>query len=127
MTVDATDLGNLYHNSRSFLSAKPRNSVPTSARITRRARIALREIIDELAKRDLAGTALDDLGRNRIGFEDPFRCQQDPAALGLAVHEPHATRQPWACGGIDENGRVTHTLLQSFGTNAPGGRCFGAT
>src|SRR6184192_2755186 len=76
---------------------------------------------------NFAGTALDDLGRNRIGFEDPFGRQQDPAALRLAVHEPHATRQPWACGGIDENGRVTHTLLQSFGTNAPGGRCFGAT
>src|SRR5207247_5561158 len=92
-----------------------------------RRHVAVREMIDELAERDLAGTALDDLGRNRIGFEDPFGRQQDPAALGLAMHEPYATRQPWACGGIDENGRITHTLLQSFGTNAPGGRCFGAT
>jgi hypothetical protein len=37
-----------------------------------RRRIGLGEVIDEFAEGDLAGAAFDDLGRDRVGLEDPL-------------------------------------------------------
>jgi len=55
------------------LSAKPRKSVPTSARISLARRcVALRQLIDQLGESDLASAALDHLGRDGIGLEHPF-------------------------------------------------------
>jgi hypothetical protein len=92
-----------------------------------RRRVALRKIIDELAERDLARTALDDFGRDRIRLEDPFGREQNPSALRLVVNEAYATRQPRPRLGGDEGAWIAQELLQSFGTKAPGGICFGAT
>ena len=55
-------------------------------------RIGLGEVIDDLAEGDLAGAALDDLGRDWVGFEDPLGRKQHPAALRLVVDEPNAPR-----------------------------------
>ena len=91
-------------------------------------RIGLGEVIDELAEGDLAGAALDDLGRDRVGFKDPLGRKQHPAALRLVVDEPNAPRQARArLGGDDGAGIAQALLLQSCGTKAPGGTCFGAT
>jgi hypothetical protein len=119
----------LHHNSKSFLSAKPRNNVPTSREdFLARRHIGLGEVVDKLAEGDLAGAALDDLGRDRVGLEDPLGRKQHPAALRLVVDEPNATRQPWArVGGDDDAGIAQPLLLPSSGTKAPGGICFGAT
>jgi hypothetical protein len=92
-----------------------------------RRRVALRKIIDELAERDLPRTALDDFGRDRIRLEDPFGREQNPSALRLVVNEAYATRQPRPRLGGDEGAWIAQELLQSFGTKAPGGMCFGAT
>src|SRR5262245_20152569 len=93
-----------------------------------RRRIGLGEVIDEFAESDLAGAALDDLGRDRVGLEDPLGRKQHPAALRLVVDEPNAARQAWArVGGDDGAGIAQPLLLQSCGTKAPGGICFGAT
>jgi hypothetical protein len=92
-----------------------------------RRRVALREIVDELAERDLAGAALDDFGRDRVRLEDPFGREQNPSALRLVVNEAYATRQPWPRLGGDEGAWIAQEVLQSFGTKAPGGICFGAT
>jgi hypothetical protein len=45
-----------------------------------RRRVTLRETVDELAEGELAGAALEDVGRDCIGLEDPLRRKQDPAA-----------------------------------------------
>src|SRR5262249_19937550 len=76
-----------------------------------RRRIGLGEIIDELAEGDLAGTALDDLGRDRVGLEDPLGREQHPAALRLVVDEPNAPAQARArlCG--DDGGGIAQALL----------------
>ena len=112
----------LHHNSKSFLSAKPRNN------FLARRHIGLGEVVDKLAEGDLAGAALDDLGRDRVGREDPLGRKQHPAALRLVVDEPNATRQPWArVGGDDDAGIAQPLLLPSSGTKAPDGICFGAT
>ncbi len=92
-----------------------------------RRRVALREIIDELAERQLARAALDDFGRDRIRLEDPLGREQNPSALRLVVNEAYATRQPRPRLGGDEGAWIAQELLQSFGTKAPGGMCFGAT
>src|SRR5215831_6996154 len=92
-----------------------------------RRRIGLGEVIDELAEGDLAGAALDDLGRDRVGFEDALGRKQNPAALRLVVDEPNAPRQARARFGGDDGAGIAQTLLPSSGTKAPGGICFGAT
>jgi hypothetical protein len=92
-----------------------------------RRRVALRKIIDELAERQLARAALDDFGRDRIRLEDPLGREQNPSALRLVVNEAYATRQPRPRLGGDESAWIAQELLQSFGTKAPGGMCFGAT
>jgi hypothetical protein len=92
-----------------------------------RRRVALRKIIDELAERQLARAALDDFGRDRIRLEDPLGREQNPSALRLVVNEAYATRQPRPRLGGDEGAWIAQELLQSFGTKAPGGMCFGAT
>lgn len=92
-----------------------------------RRRVALREIIDEFAERQLARAALDDFGRDRIRLEDPLGREQNPSALRLVVNEAYATRQSWPRLGGDESAWIAQELLQSFGTKAPGGMCFGAT
>src|SRR6516165_6898443 len=90
--------------------------------------IGLGEVVDKLAEGDLAGAALDDLGRDRVGLEDPFGRKQYPAALRLVVDEPNAARQAWArVRGDDRAGIAQPLLLSSSGTKAPGGICFGAT
>src|SRR6516225_4088508 len=94
--------------------------------LTRR-RIALREVVDDLAESDLAGAAPDDLGRDRVGLEHPLRRKQDPAALRLVVDEPHAARQSRPRLGRDDGARIAQAALLSCGTKAPGGICFGAT
>ena len=92
-----------------------------------RRRVALRKIIDELAERDLAGAAPDDFDRDRIRLEDPLGREQNPSALRLVVNEAYATRQSWPRLGGDDGAWIAQELLQSFGTKAPGGMCFGAT
>ena len=92
-----------------------------------RCRVALREIVDEFAEGHLAGAALDDFGRDGICLEDPFGREQNPSALRLVVNEAYAARQPWPRLGGDEGAWVAQALLQSLGTKAPGGMCFGAT
>src|SRR6516164_2403423 len=93
-----------------------------------RRSIGFGEVINELAESDLSRAALDDLGRDRVGLEDPLGRKQHPAALRLVVDEPNAARQPWArVGGDDAAGIVQSLLLPSSGTKAPGGICFGAT
>jgi hypothetical protein len=92
-----------------------------------RRRVTLRETVDELAEGELAGAAFEDVGRDCIGLEDPLRRKQDPAALRLVVNEPNPPRQPWPRLGGNDAARIAQALLQSFGTKAPGGRCFGAT
>jgi hypothetical protein len=104
----------LHHNSKGFLSAKPR-------------RIGFGEVVDEFAESDLAGAALDDLGGDRVGLEDPLGRKQHPAALRLVVDEPNAARQPWARVGGDDRTGIVQPLLPSPGSKAPGGICFGAT
>src|SRR5215831_19683290 len=94
--------------------------------LTRR-RIALREVVDDLAESDLAGAVPDDLGRDRVGLEYPFRRKQDPAALRLVVDETHAARQSRPRLGRDDGARIAQATLQSCGMKAPGGICFGAT
>jgi hypothetical protein len=92
-----------------------------------RRRVALREIVDQFAEGRLAGAALEDFGRNRIRLEDPFGREQNPSALRLVVNEAYAVRQSWPRVGGDEGAWVAQEVLQSFGTKAPGGMCFGAT
>src|SRR5262245_24975930 len=92
-----------------------------------RRRIGLGEVIDDLAEGDLPGAALDDLGRDWVGFEDPLGRKQHPAALRLIVDEPNAPRQARARLGGDGGAGIAHALLQSCGTKAPGGTCLGAT
>ena len=89
--------------------------------------VALREIVDEFAEGHLAGAALDDLGRDRIRLEDPFGREQNPSALRLVVNEAYAARQPRPRLGGDGCAWIAQEVLQSFGTKAPGGMCFGAT
>src|SRR5262245_38472797 len=91
-----------------------------------RRRIGLGEVIDEFAESDLAGAALDDLGRDRVGLEDPLGRKQHPAALRLVVDEPNAPRQPRARVRGDDGAGIAQPLLPSSGTKAPGGICFGA-
>jgi len=91
--------------------------------------IGLGEVVDKLAEGDLAGAALDDLGRDRVGLEDPLGRKQRPTALRLVADEPNAARQPRARVGGDDGaaGIAQPLLLPSSGTKAPGGICFGAT
>ena len=89
--------------------------------------VALRQLIDQLGESDLAGAALDDLGRDCIGLEHPFGRKQNPAALGFVVDEPHPARQSRPRLGGDQRARIAQTVLQSCGTKAPGGTCLGAT
>ena len=49
------------------------------------------------------------------------------SALRLVVNEAYAARQPWPRLGGDECAWIAQEVLQSFGTKAPGGTCFGAT
>ena len=117
-----------YHNSSSLLSAKPRNSALTSARIfSRGAVIGLGQVVDDLAECGLAGAALDDLDRDRVGLEHPLGREQHPSALRLVVDEPHAPRQARTGLGVDAALGIAHGVLQSLGTKAPGGTCLGAT
>src|SRR5262249_4764380 len=89
--------------------------------------IGFGEVVDEFAESDLAGAALDDLGGDRVGLEDPLGRKRHPAALRLVVDEPNAARQPWARVGGDDRTGIVQPLLLSSGTKAPGGICFGAT
>ena len=87
------------------MSAKPRSADVREDFLARRG-IDLREVIDELAEGDLAGTALDDLGRDRVGFEDTLGRKQHPAALRLIVDEPNAPRQARARLGGDDGAGI---------------------
>src|SRR4051795_2538046 len=53
-----------------------------------------RQVIDDGRIGRLAGAALEDLHRDRVGLEDALRREQHPAALRLAVRQADATRQP---------------------------------
>ena len=52
------------------------------------------QVIDDRVERRLAGAALEDFDRDRVGLEDALGREQHPAALRLAVVEAHAARQP---------------------------------
>ena len=57
----------------------------------------LRQVVDDSCERRLAGAALEDLDRDRVGLEHALRRQQHPAALRLVVREPDAARQARLC------------------------------
>jgi len=92
-----------------------------------RSRVTFCQLIDQLGESDLAGAALDDLDRDCIGLEHPFRRKQNPAALGFVVDEPDPARQSRPRLGGDQRAWIAQAVLQSCGTKAPGGTCFGAT
>ncbi len=78
--------GFVYHNSSNFLSARPSSSLLTSAWMRSRGALKrLRQVVDDRGKRRLAGAALEDFDRDRVGLEDALRRQQHPAALRLVV------------------------------------------
>ena len=124
----------LYHNSKRsqfqefFVRQTAQQRADVREDFLARRSIGFGEVINELAESDLSRAALDDLGGDRVGLEDPLGRKQHPAALRLVVDEPNAARQPWArVGGDDGSGIAQPLLLPSSGTKAPGGICFGAT
>ena len=62
------------------------------------------EVVDNRGQRRFAGAAFEDFGSDGVGLEDSLGRQQHKAAMGLAVRESHAVRQPRA--GVGSNGAV---------------------
>jgi hypothetical protein len=66
------------------------------------------ELVHNSANRRFPRAALHNLDSDGIGFKHTLRRKQDPSALGLAMNEPHAVRQPRLCIERDCYRRFVH-------------------
>ena len=86
---------------------------------SRGAGICRHQIIGDLFECRLTGTSFDDVGGNRVRFENALGRKENPASVRFIMHQTHAPTQ--AGPSIRRNGIAAHGLSCGFGMKAPYG------
>ena len=77
-------------------------------------------MMDNRVEAALAGATLENLDRDRIGLQYPFRCEQQPFPTHLVMFQAHTSGQARARrSGQFRLGGIRHLALS--GRQAPGG------
>src|SRR5690606_785973 len=79
---------------------------------------------NHVLQRCLAVNFCKNMHRDRVEFERPFRCKQNPPITSLVKMGPHAAKEPWSGRWRDGGG---HFAMPSPGRHAPGGMRPGST